>query len=92
MILNLSLAVVNVASALVIYAYLIKTMCGESPPKTIKFALWIGVIGLLWQSFISFYFFLNNEFFLDEELPLWVLKDAGYWVIAGYIVMRFVRK
>lgn len=48
-----------------------------------KAGLWVSGIGLLGQAYRNGIFLYEGYSPVDNELPLWVLKDVGIWIIAG---------
>lgn len=89
---QLPIALFDSLASIILLAYLFVNYKKQNLHYLVKLAVWVGAIGLIWQAVISGVFVVTGEFFLDEEFPLWALKDVGYWVIAVYIVKRFVKK
>ena len=48
--------------------------------SSIRLGLWFGAIGLLAQSLRSFLNASIGEFPFND-LPIWMLKDVGYWLL-----------
>ncbi len=61
-------------------------------PATHKLGLWVGAIGLFAQALRSLQFIILGVSPTDNDLPLWVLKDMGYWVIALVVLINVIKK
>ena len=55
-----------------------------------RVGLWVGAVGLLGQAVRNLIYLITGEALSDHELPIWVLKDAGYWIICAVVVYGLV--
>lgn len=63
----------------------------QALPQWHRIGLLVGVAGLLVQAMRNLWFLFTGESLADSELPLWYLKDLGYFIIAAhsiYLVMK----
>ena len=61
-------------------------------PASHRIGLWIGAVGLFGQAFRNFLFLTTGQSPTDNDLPIWVLKDMGYWVIAVTVMFAMFRR
>lgn len=55
---------------------------------SLKLGLWVGAIGLLAQAGRTF----SNAtlgYFPFDGFPIWVLKDIGYWLLIGGLLITW---
>jgi hypothetical protein len=45
-----------------------------------QIALIVGCLGLFGQAYRNICFLVDGVSFSDNDMPLWVLKDIGYWI------------
>ena len=60
-------------------------------PTSHKFGLWLGAAGLLSQSMWSALFIFYGQLPSESHLPMFVLKDACFWVISFFVVLSLIK-
>lgn len=59
----------------------------QSMPKWHMAGLLVGAIGLMAQTVRNVWFLTTGESMSDSDLPLWYLKDLGYFLIAMHSII-----
>lgn len=79
-----------VTAAFILYALTFDSRVLKFPVSH-KIGLWVAAVGLLGQALRNAIFLATGESPSDNDLPLWVLKDAGYWIICGAVGLEIAR-
>jgi RsiW-degrading membrane proteinase PrsW (M82 family) len=62
----------------------------QSMPKWHLLGLLTGAAGLMFQAVRNIYFLATGESMADSDLPVWYLKDLGYFIIAAHSIVLVV--
>ena len=92
LIFNWAVLVLNCMTALSIILMLVLHKRMRVFPVSHKVGLWLGATGLLGQAYRNLIFLTAGNSPSDNELPFWVLKDAGYWVVLLGVVFLIIKK
>ena len=89
---NVFVLFANVATASFIFWALLFEQRVVNFPVSHRIGLWVAGLGLFGQALRNAIFLTTGDSPSDNDLPLWVLKDAGYWVIAFALICAEIRQ
>ena len=89
---NQTVLVLNTITAFCIIFMLVFNKRMQVFPMSHKVGLWLGAAGLLGQAYRNIIYLTTGLSPNDNDIPFWVLKDMGYWVVLAGVVFYMFKK